>query len=392
VSKPERALRRLVAVVCLVQVADLAVVQVLAPLLPFYADRLGFGPAESGRIVAAFAAGALVSAIPAGMLCSRIGVKPTVIAGLLVMAGTTLAFGFAGSTLALQGARFGQGIASSLAWTGAIAWIAGAAPAGRRGSLLGIVFGVGVAGTFAGPGVGVLAAHHGTEETFAGIAAALVALAVAASLLPGVPAARQPARAILGALRHRGLAFGVWLYLLPAFLLSAQNAVAPLRLDELGWSVAGIGAIYVSTAGVQAVWSPLLGRWLDRAAHTTPVVASLLAAACLTSVLALPWTRERWLFAVLVAAANVSFVTFYLPGAAIVADGAEAAGLDHAFGFSLANLAWAPGTVLGSILGGELAEGIGDSATYVMLAAFCAATLLVLRRVAPRPAAEQAPA
>ena len=73
VTAPERGLRRLVAVCCLVLIADLALVQVLVPLLPYYADKLGFGPAESGRLVAAFAVGSLVAAIPAGMLCSRIG-------------------------------------------------------------------------------------------------------------------------------------------------------------------------------------------------------------------------------------------------------------------------------------------------------------------------------
>ncbi len=392
VTAPERGLRRLVAVCCLVLIADLALVQVLAPLLPYYADKLGFGPAESGRLVAAFAVGSLVAAIPAGMLCSRIGVKATVVVGLLLMAGASVAFGVADSTLGLQAARFGQGVANSLAWTGAIAWIAGAAPAGRRGRVLGIVFGVAVAGTFIGPGLGVLAARHGTKEVFAAVAAALLVLAAVAALLPGVPAARQSVRAMLAVLRHRALAFGIWLFLLPAFLLGAQNSVAPLELNELGWSVAGIGVVYLCTAGVQAVGSPLLGRWLDRTSRATPVAAALAAAVVLTCLLALPWTRQYWLFAVLVAAANVAFVTLYLPGAAIVADGAEAVGLDHAFGFSLANLAWAPGTIAGSVIGGELAEGAGDSATYVMLAAVCFATLIVVRRVAFRPAAAQSSA
>jgi MFS family permease len=390
VTVPERALRRLVAVVCLVQVADLLLVGVLAPLLPYYADRFGFGPAESGRIVAAFAVGAMLSAIPAGMLCSRIGVKPTVVTGLVLMAGTSLAFGFAGSTLGLQGARFGQGLASSLAWTGAIAWLAGAVPPSRRGALFGITFGVALAGLLAGPGVAVIAAHHGTEEVFVGIAAALLALAGVAALLPGVPAARQSARALLGALRHRQLAFGVWLYMLPAILLGAQNAVAPLQLDELGWSVAGIGLIYLCAAAVQAAASPLLGRWLDRTSYATPVAAALTASAALACVLALPWTREYWLFAFLVAAGNAAFAAFYLPGAAIVADGADAVGLEHAFGFSLANLAWAPGTIVGSVVGGELAESISDSATYVMLAVVCVGTLVAMRRLVFRPAGVQA--
>jgi predicted MFS family arabinose efflux permease len=153
--------------------------------------------------------------------------------------------------------------------------------------------------------------------------------------------------------------------------------------------VAGIGLIYLCAAAVQAVGSPLLGRWLDRTSHATPVAAALAASAALAGALALPWTREYWLFALLVAAANAAFAAFYLPGAAIVADGAEAVGLEHAFAFSLANLAWAPGTIAGSVIGGELAEGVGDSATYLMLVVVCMVTLTVMRRVVFRPATAQ---
>jgi MFS family permease len=381
-------LRRLLTVVCLVQIADLSLVQVITPLLPHYAERFGFEQAESGQVVASFALGALVSAIPAGMLCSRVGVRATVVGGLLLMAGTTAAFGLADSLFQLQAARFGQGIASSTAWTGAIAWIAGAAPRDRRGRLLGIVFGVGVAGVLAGPGLGVVAVEVGTEAAFLGVAGVLTALACVAALLPAVPAARQTVRALFAGLRSREIAFGVWLYLLPAFLISGQHSVAPLRLDDLGWTVGGIGAIYICAAAIQAVVSPLVGRWMDHHSRTGPLAAILLAGSLVSSVLALPWTREHWAFAILVVCAVVSYAAFYLPGAAIMADGADAAGMDHAFGFALANLAWAPGTVAGSLIGGALAERAGDEATYVLLAAVCFGTLLVLRRVVPRPAAQ----
>lgn len=383
----DASLRRLLAVVCLVQVADLMLVQAITPLLPYYADRFGFEQSESGHIVAAFAAGALVSAIPAGMLCSRVGVRATVVGGSILMGATSLAFGFADSLLALEAARFGQGVASSTAWTGAIAWIAGAAPRERRASLLGVVFGVGVAGILAGPALGVLAAHVGTEPTFVGVAALMVALAVVAALLPSVPAARQPVRAILDGLRNREVAFGVWLFLLPAFLIAGQHAVAPLRLDELGWTVGGIGAIYVCAAAIQSAASPVLGRVLDRTGRTGPLTAILLAGMTVSILLALPWSRQHWLFAILVVCAVVAYAAFYLPGSATVADGADAAGLDHAFGFSLANLAWAPGTIAGAIVGGALAESAGDEATYAMLAAVCFGTLVLVRLAAARPAA-----
>jgi MFS family permease len=383
-------LRRLLAVVCLVQIADLSLVQAITPLLPYYADRFDFEQSESGRLVAAFAVGALVSAIPAGMLCSRVGVRATVVVGCLLMGATSLAFGFAGSLPALEAARVGQGIANSIAWTGAIAWIAAAAPRDRRAGLLGITFGVAVVGLLAGPALGVLAAHVGTEPTFAGVAVAMVGLAVLAALLPSVPAARQPARALLDGLRNREVAFAAWLFLLPAFLLGGQQAVAPLRLDQLGWSVGAIGAIYVCAAAIQSCVSPFLGRVLDRTGRFLPLTAILLAAATVSGLLALPWSRQHWLFAILVVCAAVSYVAFYLPGAAIMADGADATGLDHAFGFSLANLAWAPGTIVGSVVGGAVAESAGDEATYVLLAAVCLGTLLFVRRLAAGPAAAEA--
>jgi MFS family permease len=383
-------LRRLLAVVCLVQIADLSLVSAITPLLPYYADRFDFEQSESGRLVAAFAVGALVSAIPAGMLCSRVGVRATVVGGCLLMGATSLAFGFADSLPALEAARFGQGLASSAAWTGAIAWIAGAAPRERRASLLGVAFGVGVVGIIAGPALGVVAAHVGTKPTFIAVAALMAALAGLAALLPSVPAARQPVRALLDGLRNRDVAFGVWLYLLPAFLIAAQHAVAPLRLDDLGWTIAGIGAIYVCAAVIQSCVSPFVGRVLDRTGRALPLTAILLAGATVSSLLALPWSRQHWLFAILVVCAVVSYAAFYLPGAAIMADGADAAGLDHAFGFSLANLAWAPGTIAGSLIGGAVAESAGDEATYVMLAAVCVGTLVLVRRVALRPAAAEA--
>jgi predicted MFS family arabinose efflux permease len=389
VSDPQ-GLRRLLALICAVQIADVAIVSALAPLLPLYAERFGFAESESGIVVAAFAAGALLSALPAGALCSRIGVKPTMLLGLALMAIGSVWFGLAASTVELETARFVQGFASSVAWTGAISWLTAAAPPGRRGRLLGVAMAATVGGVLAGPALGVLAAAVGTAPTFAGFAVFTAALACLGSLLPGPPAARQPMRAAFGALRNRRLILGTWLFLLPAFLIAAQGAIAPLRLAELGWGAGGIGAIYVTAAGVQASTNMLLGRWLDRTHVRVPVTAALTAASLVAVLLALPWTGSHWSFALLVGAASVAFTAFYLPGSALVAEGADAAGIDHALGFSLANLAWAPGTVIGSTTGGALAERAGAAATYVLLTAVCVATLAALWWLAPRGAVAQA--
>ena len=84
-----------------------------------------------------------------------------------------------------------------------------------------------------------------------GIAALVLSLIPIADHLDGRSARRVSTTAV---------AFGVWLFLLPAFLLAGQQAVAPLRLDQLGWSVGGIGAIYICAAAIQSVISPPLGR------------------------------------------------------------------------------------------------------------------------------------
>ena len=55
----------------------------LTPLLPHYSDELGLSKAGAGLLAAAYAIGALAGGIPAGMLASRFGVKPTLLGGLL---------------------------------------------------------------------------------------------------------------------------------------------------------------------------------------------------------------------------------------------------------------------------------------------------------------------
>jgi len=71
------------------------------------------GKAGAGVLAAAYPAGALVGSIPSGVVAARLGVKPTVLAGMTVVAITTALFGFAGTAWELDLARFLQGVASS---------------------------------------------------------------------------------------------------------------------------------------------------------------------------------------------------------------------------------------------------------------------------------------
>src|SRR5215217_138214 len=167
---------RLLLLVGAIVFVDTMFFEALTPLLPHYADELGLSKAGAGLLAAAYPLGAFVGAIPSGMTAARVGVKPTVVIGLFTLAVTTTAFGFANGAWQLDVARFLQGVASSFAWTGALAWLVGAAPAERRGALIGSAFGAAIAGALFGPVIGGIASHAGTGRTFSAVALLAVGL------------------------------------------------------------------------------------------------------------------------------------------------------------------------------------------------------------------------
>ena len=123
----------------------------LTPLLPHYADELGLSKTGAGVLAGSYAFGALVAGIPAGMLATRLGVKPTILVGLGGMTVTTALFGFAHSEWLLDTARFLQGAASSCSWTAGLAWLIADAPANSRGRLIGSAMGVAIFGAMLAP-------------------------------------------------------------------------------------------------------------------------------------------------------------------------------------------------------------------------------------------------
>ena len=103
----------------------------LTPLLPHYADALGLGKTGAGVLAAAYPAGALLGAIPSGIVAARVGREAD--GDRRADASSRSApslFGIATQAWQLDLARFLQGLASAFSWTGALGWLVAAAPPG----------------------------------------------------------------------------------------------------------------------------------------------------------------------------------------------------------------------------------------------------------------------
>lgn len=373
-------MRRLLVFVSATVLLESTFFAVLAPLLPYYEDEFGLSTSALGALSAVYSAGALVGAIPSGLLAVRVGVRPTVLGGLVIIVATSVAFGLADAAWVLYAARFGQGVGSALAWTGGLAWLVAAAPRERRGELIGIAMGAALAGALLGPVLGGAASLAGPAPAFAAVAAVGLGLAAWALTIPAFPPAEdpQPLGVLREAARVREVISGIWLVSLAAFLLGVISVVAPLRLDELGWGAVGISAAFLVAAGLEGAMNPVIGRWSDRRGRLAPVRAGLVGAIAVSVVI--PWVDMRWPYLLLVVVAGVAYGVNWVPGTALLSDGAERAGIDQGFGFALLNVAWAPANVVGAGLGGALSDAFGDAASYLLAAALCLLTLVAVQR------------
>lgn len=371
-------MRRLLLLVCSIVLVDTMLYAALVPLLPRYSDEFDLSKGGSGLLVAAYAAGALVGALPGGIAASRLGPKRAVLAGLALMAVASLGFGFAGDAWTLGISRLAQGFGSALSWAGALAWLIAGTPRERRGEMLGTAIGSAVFGALLGPALGAFAEGVGPRPAFVAVAALATGLALWASRTPGAAAEPQPLRVLGRAVRSRVIVGGLWLMVLPALLFGVLAVLVPLELDREGWSAAAIAGVFIGAAAIEVFVAPLLGRFSDRRGRLLPVRLALTASIAVTVALAI--ADHPAAVAALVVAAAISFGAFWAPAMALLSDGAERIGLAQGLAFGLMNAAWGGGNSVGPALGGALADAAGDALPYALMAAVCLVTLAALSR------------
>ena len=197
------------------------------------------------------------------------------IGGLTLVTLASVGVAFADSFGLLFGARFVQGIGSSMTWAGALSWLALATPSERRGRTMGTAIGAAVFGALLGPVIGAGASAIGVRAAFSTVAGVCVVLIALVFWFEPPPPERQPARAILAAFRNSEFLRGLWVTTLPALLFGTLIVLATLALDGHGFSAAEIGAVWIVATGIESVINPVLGRITDRLGPMAPIRVAL---------------------------------------------------------------------------------------------------------------------
>ena len=198
---------------------------------------------------------------------------------------------------------------------------------------------------------------------------------------------------LLASLGDRRVAAGMWLTTLPSVLYGTVTVLGPLRLDDLGAGTAAIAAVFLGSAGLEALAAPVVGRVSDRRGRLLPSVVGVTGGGL--AMLLLPWPSSAWVLAALIVLSGPLIGILYTPAMAMLSDGAESFGIAQGFAFALVNLAWASGQAVGDAGSARLADAAGDRVPYLILAGACAVTLGVLlrelaRRSPQRPLASRA--
>jgi MFS family permease len=370
---------------------DVAFFAAIAPLLPQYVDDLGLTKAEAGVLSAAYAAGTLLGSLPAGFAASRLGPRKAVIQGLLLLGVSSLVFGFAEQILLLDAARFVQGIAGALIWSGALTWLITAAPEENRGSVVGTALGTAIAGALLGPALGAVAGSIGTQPVFSSVLVITAALAVAASRLPEPPAPEQQSLGeVVSTLLSRSVLEAAAFVAVPSVMFGAIEVLVPLRIDSLGGGRGLIAAGFIVGAALEAALAPIAGRMSDRVGRRLPYVAGLTVCALAMVAVALVQTLGLVLAGLVLTSLGAGLC--FAPAMALITDVAESSRLHQGFAAGVANMAWAAGQVIGGVGGGVVASLTGSAEPSLAIAALMALTVGYAFRAmepttAPHPAA-----
>lgn len=348
---------------------------VMSPVLEQMAREFGITTGTAGLVVAAYGAPGIAVAVLAGPYSDRIGRKPFLVVGPLVMGLATLAAAVAPSFGLIVAARIAAGVGSAVIFPNSNATVADVFPFRERGRAIGAVIGMNTMASVIGVPVAGIVAEATSWRVSVGIVGALAVLAAAVLFLwmPNAPGTNRESR-----IRA--------LYALIIRDRSAVSAIASSFLGALLWFTwatyivvffqrtyslsEGIASTYALTTGLGVLLgSQVGGRLGDRTGHRRIVAWSVLITGALLVIqtnLALPLAAAGALNLLLSTVIGARFAT---NNALMTEQVPEARGTMLALSASVAGLA----TVVAATAGGLFVDGPG----FGVLGLFCFAAAVL---------------
>ncbi|MDN7012409.1 MFS transporter [Methanoculleus sp. FWC-SCC3] len=380
-----RALRNRIAaspdailvLVVLVIFMDMMIYGLLIPVFPEYAPRFGVGESVIGVIFGIYAAMLLLFSIPMGLLSDRVGRRPLIVGGMLLLALATALFGFSTTITHLIAARTVQGVSAAATWSAGLALLADTCDPARLGEKMGIALSAVGVGTILGPVAGgLLFEYAGYTATFLvpAVLAASVGLVVLA--IP-VRTCRQEGSMGRSPMLPRGSllplaacavvivavsgTYGVFDPYLPVYLHAAFSA-----------SPATIGAVFAVLAVAAILAQPVAGRIFDRYGGSRYLIGGGLLLAGGATVAAMQ-AGVIPLTAAAVFVLGIALSCAVVPTMPLLADIYRDHGSQGA-AYGMYNTFFAIGLSAGPFTGAVLADRWPLAAIFLLLAAFLGVT------------------
>ena len=348
---------------------------VMSPVLQQMAGEFGITTGTAGLVVAAYGAPGIAVAVLAGPYSDRIGRKPFLVIGPLVMGLATLAAAAAPSFALIVAARIAAGVGSAVIFPNSNATVADVFPFRERGRAIGAVIGMNTMASVIGVPVAGIVAEATSWRVSVGIVGALAVVAAIVLLvwMPNAPGTNRESR-----IRA--------LYALIVRDRSAMSAIASSFLGALLWFTwatyivvffqrtyalsEGLASTYALTTGLGVLFgSQIGGRLGDRTGHRRIVAGSVLITGALLVVqtnLPLPLAAAGALNLLLSTVIGARFAT---NNALMTEQVPEARGTMLALSASVAGLA----TVVAATAGGLFVDGPG----FGVLGLFCFAAAIL---------------
>jgi MFS family permease len=260
----------------------------VAPILSLYAQSFQVTSTMVGALITLFGVGRLCANIPAGIAGQRLGLRPVLVLGPLVIAVGSIGAATATDFTVLLVWRFVQGLGSGIYMTSSAAALAAAARPSERGRTMSLYQGAMLLGASLGPGVGGwLATWFGFTAPFwayavmAGAAACVALISyrdtdpVVPRRAPGDAAGPVGTMALLAApfIAAGLINFGVFFT-----RTASQWQLVPLVGHErFGLDAGTLGLALTVTAVANIVTLPASGWLIDRFGARVCVVVSTIA-------------------------------------------------------------------------------------------------------------------